>query len=110
MLKEIPQILKRLRLSGNFSQEFVASNLGISLSTYSRIERGQVQIDLVTAHKVSLFYKISLDELVNGPLVESNAKRLSEQSSSIVMLVELDGKKETLDRWINRLKAINSVV
>jgi transcriptional regulator with XRE-family HTH domain len=40
---QLPEILRKLRVVGSHSQDEVAKKLGVSLSTYSRIERGEVE-------------------------------------------------------------------
>jgi transcriptional regulator with XRE-family HTH domain len=65
MTKDLHENLRKLRVHANYSQEYVAEKMGISLTTYSRIERGVSAIDFEYIVKAAQLYKMTLDELAN---------------------------------------------
>lgn len=107
---KLPDIIRRLRVDRNFSQEYVAEYLGISLSSYSRYENDKVQIDFNSVVKLADLYKLTLDDMYRGVQRTEIAKSGYTRSNKISVTVELDGDKETLDYWIDKLTAINKIV
>jgi len=57
--------IKQLRTIKGFSQEDMADKLNISWATYSRIERGKVDITISRLVQIAKVLKVSLPELVS---------------------------------------------
>lgn len=64
MIKELPQKLKQLRLSHNYSQSEVANKLGISPSIVSGYETGERTPSTEVILSLSYLYKCSTDYLL----------------------------------------------
>ena len=64
MIKELPQKLKQLRLSHNYSQSEVANKLGISPSIVSGYETGERTPSTEVLLSLSYLYKCSTDYLL----------------------------------------------
>ncbi|MCE2937657.1 MAG: helix-turn-helix domain-containing protein [Flammeovirgaceae bacterium] len=108
---QLPEILRKLRVVGSHSQDEVAKKLGVSLSTYSRIERGEVDIDFDTVRKAANFYKITLDQLVHYGDANYVAEPTPDYNRlKLPIMVLLDGTENTLQVWIDRLKSINTAI
>lgn len=60
--EKMPRRLKFLRDIHNYSQEYLAENLGISQTSYGNLERGNVPITLDKVGKIAETYKLSIDE------------------------------------------------
>lgn len=60
--------LKTLRQTAMISQKDLAVKLGMSRSSYSKLEQGLIQPDLETLTALSRFYKVTLDALVSADL------------------------------------------
>lgn len=58
--------LKKYRKVLNITQKEVASGIGIKSSTYSNYEQGISFPDIETLKKISQFYRVSIDELVEN--------------------------------------------
>jgi len=57
--------LKKLRKNRGLSQEGVARRIeGLSRSKLSSYETGGIEPNLCTLYKISVFYRVTLDELV----------------------------------------------
>ena len=55
--------IRRFRRRLDYSQEYAAEMLGISLSTYSRMERGIAPINVKRLKKLSEILQVSFEEL-----------------------------------------------
>lgn len=64
MIKELPQKLKQLRMSHNYSQSEVANKLGISPSIVSGYETGERTPSTEVLLSLSYLYKCSTDYLL----------------------------------------------
>lgn len=58
--------LFKLRIKNNLKQKDIASYLNVSKSTYSYWENGTYDIDFVSLFKLSKFYDISIDYMLNN--------------------------------------------
>lgn len=117
-IEEMPdavgEIMRKIRVTRNYSQEYVAERAGVDMTTYSRYERGDTQPKFDTIVVLCELYGLSLDEFyhfgeaktqVDEPL-ESYQRRLKQTE----ILVRLDGSENTLQRWVQKLTAINQVL
>lgn len=113
MPSEVYQILRKIRIDHGLSQENIADELNVDQTTYRRYETGESNIKIDQMIKLSLFYKMTLDQLVN---YGDSSYKVEEthipyvKSRVLSVTVELDGRKDTLDYWIEKLTAINKVV
>jgi len=57
--------LRKLRESQDLGQEWMAHELGMSISGYSRIERDEVKVTYDKLERIAAILKIPLTELVN---------------------------------------------
>lgn len=65
ILKRFGEHLKALRKVGKLSQHELALKAGISKNQIGNIERGEVNITLITAHHITQVLNISLSQLFN---------------------------------------------
>lgn len=63
--KQIGLNLRVLRESMNYTQSFVADNLGVATNTYSLMEKGLAQLTLDRIEILSELYKVSPSELIS---------------------------------------------
>ncbi len=66
IISKIPEILKKLRLKCGFTQEKVASSLGIDRSTYSYYESGKIKPDVGTLLRLSKIYGVDYTEILDA--------------------------------------------
>lgn len=62
------QFAKELRVERGFSQEQVATAIGVSRSTYTAIEAGKQPLDVEEAKKLAGFFGIGVDALLSGAI------------------------------------------
>lgn len=58
--------IKKLREAAGFSQDSIASRLGISRPTYIQVEKGERDLSLIEAIQMSEILNISIEELIGG--------------------------------------------
>ncbi|MCL4282492.1 MAG: helix-turn-helix domain-containing protein [Flavobacteriales bacterium] len=62
--------LKTLRLSHNYTQQYVADSLGVDASTLCRWEENEEKINLGNLRKIASFYAVGIEWLISpDPLV-----------------------------------------
>lgn len=109
----LPQILKKVRLDREFSQENIAEEIKVDATTYGRYEKGESQIKFEQVAQIAAFYKLTLDEFYHygdPQYVVSEPNMSNLKKAKVSVIVELDGLSNTLDNWIEKLKKLNSVI
>lgn len=76
----VPERLKELRKANGYTQDYVASYLGIVRQTYSHYETGKRTPNYDTIYKLAGLYNISVDDLIQFTVI---AEELEEYSYSI---------------------------
>jgi len=66
MVKDLFKKIKALRKENNFSQEYVARELGMSRPTYMQIEQGKREITITEAKKLARIFSISFEDFLAG--------------------------------------------
>jgi transcriptional regulator with XRE-family HTH domain len=61
-MNENVKIIRELK---NFTQKFMASQLMMSQSNYSRIEKGTVNISIDKLEKISSIFELSVSDIIN---------------------------------------------
>ena len=110
--------LKVIRLQNKLRQHQIADVLGISRSSYCSYEIGRRDVDLETVLKLSRFYNISVDTLLENDLAECvgeqetyesepDTRYLSQLSKDEVALIlkyrmMSTDEKENLNNYVNK--------
>lgn len=66
MIKDLFKKIKALREENNFSQGYMAGELGMSRPTYTQIEKDERELTISEAKKVASIFSMSLKDLLNG--------------------------------------------
>lgn len=64
-MREVFENIRKFRELKSLSREAVASELGMSLSGYSKLERGEVDITLSKVYLIAQILEVSLEQLLN---------------------------------------------
>lgn len=114
MRTEIPLKIKKLRLSHNYNQAYVALQIGVSRKWYGMIENGQAEAKQEHLEKMVILYKITIDELKNQqmktvfittiPGANSNFNQMCNSCQSEQTIAAL---KETVSAQKNLIKQLN---
>lgn len=65
-MNALSRFIRELRLKNNFTQEYVAEQLGVSRPTYLLIEQGKRELTITEAKKLASLYGLSLEQLLEG--------------------------------------------
>jgi transcriptional regulator with XRE-family HTH domain len=108
--------IKRLREKRNYSQEYVAHMLQVSQSTFSKIEKGQVRIDIHRLIKLANVLDVRPENLLDMKDAEiiSDLSASDKQFDTQVMLSETeragyDKRVQDLEEYIKKLKHIIAI-
>ncbi|MFA5232349.1 MAG: type II toxin-antitoxin system antitoxin SocA domain-containing protein [Candidatus Paceibacterota bacterium] len=66
----VSRFVKQLRKKNNLSQEFLASELGISRPTYVQIEQGERDLTITEVKKLATIFGIAVEDFLSGRLAE----------------------------------------
>lgn len=115
MTDDLPENLRKIRVLKNFSQDYVAEKINVSVSSYARYETGKVEIDFYSVAKLADLYEMTIDDLVhfNDPEFNPNSGEPRpgyNKRAKISVVVDLDGRESTLNEWVNRLTKLNAAI
>ena len=87
------KFIKQLRKKNNMTQEYLASEIGVSRPTYMQIEKGERELTISEAQKLASIFSMSLKDLLNGNKKEigvylgkdKKSKKISKFEMRIVM-------------------------
>ena len=69
---DISNKIRSLRINKQFSQDYMASQLGISQRSYSKIENEEVKLDVFKLQKIAEILEVELSELINSETNQFN--------------------------------------
>ncbi len=72
--QNIAENMRRLRKSNNLTYKQAAKALGISLTQYTRTERGTANTSIITIAKTALLYEVSIREIVFGEKLKQTTR------------------------------------
>lgn len=93
MVQDLIKKIKALREENNFSQDYMARELGMSRPTYMQIEKGEREITITEAKKLAAIFSISLEDFLAGKksqykvIIEQQKKKISKKSSNFQIRV-----------------------
>ena len=106
--------MRKLRVLKNYSQEYVAECIKIDASTYARYEKGETQIRFDQVVLIADLYGLSLDEFYHYEDPNYKPRAIGEVEYSLkkrmMISIELDGKKATLEYWIDKIRKVNAAL
>lgn len=112
---KLAESLRKLRVLRNFSQEVIADELGIAVSTYTRMEGGKIGINFLAMEKLAGFYGMSIDEMRDfeqntSRKVQENTVLEGSKAHTITLIVELDGSELSYKNAINRIDLVHGAL
>ncbi|AHM62339.1 XRE family transcriptional regulator [Flammeovirgaceae bacterium 311] len=121
---DIAEILRRLRLEHNYTQEKLGDVLGVEYSTYGKYEKGASKLRLDQAKILADFYRMSLDDFYNYGEKKDSAQKQSvpileedielylrkRRRQAVSLTIELDGTSETVNHYLKLIEDLNKLV
>jgi transcriptional regulator with XRE-family HTH domain len=79
---KIGQKIKKIREFKNFTQEYVAFEIGLSQSAYSKIEQGETELTLTRLKQISVVFEMSPEDILtfNGNFLFSDSHEKVKES------------------------------
>ena len=90
--------LIELRKKQGLSQEELGYKLNVTRQTVSKWELGQTTPEMDKLVELSKLFNISIDELINGPIIQNNSNLLNEEQSRPIK--EKKGSREKIIKVI----------
>jgi transcriptional regulator with XRE-family HTH domain len=100
---DIGQRIKQKRLEKNYTQEYVATRLGISQNAYSRIETGLTQLKTERLNTLASILETPVDNFISKSL--ENVKQISVENT-IYDYNHLLSTKNLIERYEQRLQEL----
>lgn len=104
--KRIGEEVRMLRLSKNYSQEALADELGISISTLSNLERGQTEFTVSRLYEVLAFLDITIFDFlkrIHKEELNPNGTLMVEEEPLVYS--SFNSRTERLEAEIRQIKA-----
>lgn len=98
--KKIGERVKHIREEKNYSQEFVASKLGISQKAYSKIETGETKLSVENLIKISEVLDTSINTILETGAVYNNFSTHNGEGIVISKTVASDKIEELYNKLI----------
>lgn len=95
-------ILQKMREEHNYSQEYVAKELGISRPTYVQLEKGEREITLPEAQKLALMYGVTFENFLKGieePKIEVVLEKKIKQGKKAGKDIRISVPQRKLDKF-----------
>lgn len=64
-MKEINENIKKFRELKNYTREFMADKLEMSVSGYSKLERGDVELTISKLYKIAEVLEVNVSQILN---------------------------------------------
>lgn len=100
--KRIGEELRMIRLSKNLSQEAVADELNISVSTLSNLERGQTEFTVSRLYEILFLLNITIFDFLKRIHKESFHDNTTIKEEALLYY----SKTEQLEKEIRQIKAV----
>ena len=69
---KITERIKRMRLNRDFSQDYVATKLGIGQRAYSKLENGELKIDIEKLQRIAQILEVDAAEIISNEDNQTN--------------------------------------
>lgn len=94
--------IKKLRELKNFTQQYLADELGLSLSGYGKIERNQTELSITRLYKICEVLEVDLQTLLSfdgKELFKSSAGRAAIANQVCVIPSAPDRQSELIEKY-----------
>lgn len=104
MLKNIPKLLRQQRILKEYSQEYMAAQLGVSQQAYNKMENGATKIELSRLTKIAEILEINLVHFI-APVENSKPANSSkdEVNQPLQLIQHLTAEVNYLRKQNNQL-------
>ncbi len=111
---EINEIVRRLRENRNLTQENLAEEIKVHVSTINRYESKGSTIPMDKLEDIAKALKVSVSNIYeykkNPTLLEEPLEYYRTTRKQIGIMVQLDGTEDTLNEWFTTLRKLNAAI
>lgn len=108
------EIIRRLRESKGLTQQNLADELGVDITTVNRWESEGASVKNGALQKVASVFKMSVSDIYayqdNPKLLEEPIAVYKKAENRVTIMVELDGTTATLNNSFELLKRLNAAL
>lgn len=110
----INAVLRRLRESKGFSQQNVADELDVNVTSIGRWETNGEAIKSSVLKKLAAIYNVKLSDLYTyeqePSIFEEPLEFYRNNKRKLSLVIDLDGTDETLNYWLSTIKKMNAAI
>jgi transcriptional regulator with XRE-family HTH domain len=105
-MKTVFENIKKFRELKSITRESMAADLGMSLSGYSKLERGEVELTLSKVFKISQILNVSIEQLLNfdPSQIFNDMENKEINNASINSVVTVNGMNDYREKYIQLLE------
>jgi transcriptional regulator with XRE-family HTH domain len=112
---DISKIIKKLRSQRGWSQQNLADDMEIHISTIQRWEKDASKISYTELQKLATIFNLTVPDLLSytdqlQSMVKEPAAPGYTKQKRVTISIELDGEGATLDYWFGVLKRMNAAL
>ena len=94
-MNRITSNVKRIREQKDYSQDYMAVNMGISQSKYSRIESGEAKFSMIDLQKIADLLETDISEFLDAPKITIQNQTNNDNASGYVENLNIENKETT---------------
>ena len=102
---KISERIKSIRVSKQFSQDYMANELGISQRAYSKIENDEIKLDLEKLQKIAEIFEMEAGEILSNQTNQANTFSYNKSITNAVVNNYNKKQDELQNEIINILKS-----
>ena len=105
-MKTVFENIKKFRELKSITRESMAADLGMSLSGYSKLERGEVDLTLSKILKISQILNVTIEQLLNfdPSQIFNDMENKEINNTSINSVVTVNGMNDYREKYIQLLE------
>ncbi len=105
-IKEISSNIKKFRELKNITREHIAAELDMSVSGYSKIERGEIDLTLSKLDKIANVLEVSVPDILSFDATKIFNISNNSNNSGVIGNIEKDNNSNTVDEYTKKYIAI----
>ena len=110
-VESIGQRIREIRLSRNYSQQYLAQKIGVTQKAYSKIESEETKLGVDTLKKIASILDVPIESFFdskNKPVINDFSSRAG--GDNVLYKTTLDKSLEKNDFRINQIKGPNHFI
>ena len=102
--------IKKIRETRELTQEFMAYEMGISQSSYAKIESNQVRLDLIKVSLISKIFNLSIVDQITYYEERTKIQSLTRKTENISVAADLESPENQIKIFHSLINQLNERV